>query len=49
MVVKFPPGVQYRRFTVADYHRIIDLAHGPAEYLGIGVAHVTADVLVPRS
>jgi hypothetical protein len=26
MVVKFPPGVQHRRFTVADYHRIIDLA-----------------------
>lgn len=26
MVVKFPPGVQHRRFTVADYHRMIDLA-----------------------
>jgi hypothetical protein len=26
MVVKFPPGVQHRRFTIADYHRMIDLA-----------------------
>jgi len=37
------------RGPYGNYHRIIDLAHGPAEYLGIGVAHVTADVLVPRS
>ena len=36
------------RGPYGDYRRIIDLAHGPAEYLGLGVGHVTADVLVPR-
>jgi rare lipoprotein A len=36
------------RGPYGNYHRIIDLAHAPARYLGIGVAHVTADVLVPR-
>src|SRR5439155_12779512 len=36
------------RGPYGNYQRIIDLAHGPAEYLGVGVAHVTADVLVPR-
>jgi hypothetical protein len=36
------------RGPYGNYERIIDLAHGPAEYLGLGVGHVTADVLVPR-
>src|SRR4051812_36679691 len=26
MVVKLPPGVRYRQFTVHEYHRMIDLA-----------------------
>ena len=37
------------RGPYGNYQRIIDLAHEPADYLGIGVARVTADVLVPRS
>ena len=36
------------RGPYGNYQRIIDLAHAPAEYLGLGVGHVTADVLVPR-
>ena len=36
------------RGPYGNYERIIDLAHAPAEYLGLGVGHVTADVLVPR-
>jgi rare lipoprotein A len=36
------------RGPYGNYHRIIDLAHAPARYLGVGVAQVTADVLVPR-
>ena len=36
------------RGPYGNYQRIIDLAHAPAQYLGVGVAHVTADVLVPR-
>ena len=36
------------RGPYGNYDRIIDLAHAPAEYLGLGVGHVTADVLVPR-
>jgi peptidoglycan lytic transglycosylase len=36
------------RGPYGNYQRVIDLAHAPARYLGIGVAHVTADVLVPR-
>src|SRR6266480_1050298 len=31
MVVKIPPGVQYRRFTIADYHRMIDVAILPED------------------
>jgi hypothetical protein len=31
MVVKTPLGVQYRRFTVDEYHRIIDLAILPED------------------
>ena len=36
------------RGPYGNYHRIIDLARAPASYLGLGVGHVTADVLVPR-
>ncbi|MFN2543325.1 MAG: RlpA-like double-psi beta-barrel domain-containing protein [Actinomycetota bacterium] len=36
------------RGPFGDYHRIIDLAQGPAQYLGVGVSEVTADILVPR-
>ena len=36
------------RGPYGNYHRIIDLAHAPAAYLGLGVGHVTADILVPR-
>jgi rare lipoprotein A (peptidoglycan hydrolase) len=36
------------RGPYGNYHRIIDLAQAPAQYLGLGVGAVTADVLVPR-
>jgi rare lipoprotein A (peptidoglycan hydrolase) len=36
------------RGPYGNYGRIIDLAQAPAQYLGLGVGAVTADVLVPR-
>jgi peptidoglycan hydrolase CwlO-like protein len=36
------------RGPYGNYERIIDLAQGAAEYLGLGVGHVTADILIPR-
>jgi peptidoglycan hydrolase CwlO-like protein len=36
------------RGPYGNYHRVLDLAHAPAQYLGLGVGHVIADVLVPR-
>jgi rare lipoprotein A len=36
------------RGPYGDYRRIIDLAQAPAQYLGLGVGHVTADILVAR-
>jgi hypothetical protein len=36
------------RGPYGNYNRIIDLAQAPAQYLGLGVGYVTADVLVPR-
>jgi rare lipoprotein A (peptidoglycan hydrolase) len=36
------------RGPYGNYDRIIDLAQAPAQYLGVGVAHVTADVLVQK-
>ena len=36
------------RGPYGDYGRIIDLAQAPAQYLGVGVSQITADILVAR-
>jgi rare lipoprotein A (peptidoglycan hydrolase) len=36
------------RGPYGNYGRIIDLAQAPAQYLGLGVGYVTADILLPR-
>ena len=36
------------RGPYGNYGRVIDLAQAPAQYLGLGVGYVSADILLPR-
>jgi peptidoglycan hydrolase CwlO-like protein len=36
------------RGPYGNYERVVDLARAPADYLGIGVEYITADVLLPK-